>query len=214
MQIDIQWLRNNFRQFNNQYFDGVLPTPRFYIGRSRTRLGSLSYKKAGGGTSFCLSLSNYYDQTEYQFRNVLLHEMIHLSIAASGLKDTSSHGVVFRGMMARLNREGWNISVTTPMRGTPKAYTGSDTIIKNYLVLAIETMDGKYFLSSVNPKFAKTLNRRLKFVREVSHFAWYTTNDRQFEDWPKVRSLRGRKVDAETYRKFTTSSSHELALPV
>lgn len=215
MQIDIIWLREKFQKLNKLYFDGVLPTPRFHIGRSRTRLGSLSYKRVGvGGEAFTLSLSNYYDQTERQFLNVLLHEMIHLSIAASGLKDTSSHGVVFRGMMARLNREGWNISVTTPMRGTPKAYTGSDTIIKNYLVLAIETKDGKYFLSSVNPKFAKTLNRRLKFVREVSHFAWYTTNDRQFEDWPKVRSLRGRKVDAETYRKFTTSSSHELALSV
>lgn len=214
MQIDIIWLRENFQRLNKQYFDGVLPTPRFHIGRSRTRLGSLAYKRPlHGGASFALSMSNYYDQTEYQFLNVLLHEMIHLSIAASGLRDTSPHGVVFRGMMARLNREGWNISITTPMRGTPKAYTGSDTVIKNYLVLAIETMDGKYFLSSVNPKFAKTLNRRLEFVSEVSRFAWYTTNDRWFEDWPKVRSLRGRKVDETAYKKFTTSS-HELALPI
>lgn len=213
MQIDIQWLRNNFRQFNKQYFDGALPNPRFHIGRSKTRLGSLSYKRGllwnriphsfgrGASNAFTLSLSNYYDQTEYQFKNVLLHEMIHLSIAASGLKDTSSHGVIFRGMMARLNREGWSISITTPMRGTPKAYTGSDNIIKNYLVLAIEMKDGKNFLSSVNPKFAKTINQRLKRVREVSHYAWYTTNDKWFEDMPKVRSLRGRIVDMETYNK-------------
>ena len=45
MQIDIQWLRDNFRAFNARYFDGVLPEPRFYIGRSKTRLGSLSYKR-------------------------------------------------------------------------------------------------------------------------------------------------------------------------
>lgn len=155
--------------------------------------------------AFTLSISNYYDQTEYQFRNVLLHEMIHLSIAASGIKDTSSHGVVFRGMMARLNREGWNISVTTPMQGTPKAYTGSSNIIRQYLVLAIEMKDGNLFLSSVNPKFAKALNQRLQRLREVRHYAWYTTNDKWFEDMPKVRSLRGRRVDADTFNRKVAS---------
>lgn len=209
MQIDIIWLRGNFAAFNKQYFDGVLPTPRFHIGRSRTRLGSLSYKRGllwgGRGAAFTLSMSNYYDQTEYQFRNVLLHEMIHLSIAASGLKDSSSHGVIFRGMMARLNSYGWNISVTTPMRGTPKASTGSETVIRQYLVLALEMNDGKHYLSSVNPKFAKTLNNRLKRLGDVRHYAWYTTDDRWFEDMPRVRSLRGRPVSAETYERKTTA---------
>lgn len=216
MQIDIDWLKDNFRQFNTRYFDGALPEPRFHIGRSRTRLGSLSYKRGfivsrrsplWGGTpnAFTLSMSNYYDQTEYQFRNVLLHEMIHLSIAASGLKDTSSHGVIFRGMMARLNGEGWHISVTTPMKGTPKAYTGSANVIRQYLVLAIEMKDGKHFLSSVNPKFARSLNQRLQHVSEVKHYAWYTTNDKWFEDMPRVQSLRGRKVDAETFDRKVAS---------
>lgn len=208
MQIDIIWLRDNFRRFNQQYFDGVLPTPRFHIGRSRTRLGSLSFKRRSSWGKvqlydFGLSLSNYYDQTEHQFQSVLLHEMIHLSIAASGLQDTSAHGVVFRGMMARLNREGWNISVTTPMRGTPKAYTGSGTVIRQYLVLALEMQDGTHFLSSVNPKFARQLSARLRRVTEVRQSAWYTTDDRWFEDMPKVRSLRGRRVDAETFDKMT-----------
>lgn len=213
MQIDIQWMRDNFRQFNLKYFDGILPVPRFFIGRSRTRLGSLAYKRGlmwhksfkNAANAFTLSMSNYYDQTEYQFRNVLLHEMIHLSIAVSGVRDTSSHGIIFRGMMARLNREGWNISVTTPMRGTPKAYTGSSNVIRQYLVLAIEMEGGKHFLSSVNPKFAKNLNRRLQAVREIKHYAWYTTNDKWFEDMPKVRSLRGRRVDIDTYNKKIAS---------
>lgn len=213
MQIDIQWLRNNFRQFNLQYFDGVLPVPRFFIGKSRTRLGSLSYHRGlvwrkgftNVANAFTLSMSNYYDQTEYQFKNVLLHEMIHLSIATGGLKDSSPHGVIFRGMMDRLNREGWNISVTTPMRGVQKAYTGSSTVIQQYLVLAIEMKDGNHFLSSVNPKYANVLDKRIQNIREVSHYNWYTTNDRWFEDMPKVHSLRGRKVDIETYTRKTST---------
>lgn len=213
MQVGIVWLRDNFQRFNRQYFDGVLPEPHFHIGRSRTRLGSLSYKrglawrrslfpaKSVYKGAFTLSMSNYYDQSECQFQNVLLHEMIHLSIAASGLEDTSPHGVIFRGMMARLNREGWNISVTTSMRGTPKAYTGSSTVIMQYLVLALEMKNGTYFLSSVNPKCARELGRQLKLVPGVSHYAWYTTSDKWFEDMPKVRSFRGRKVDKETYKR-------------
>ncbi|MGN1253665.1 MAG: SprT-like domain-containing protein, partial [Prevotella sp.] len=189
MQIDITWLRSNFRQYNKQYFDGRLPEPRFYIGRSKTQLGSLSYKRGlmwskglfGKGydtNAFTLTLSNFYDQTEYQFRNVLLHEMIHLSIVASGVKDTSPHGIVFRGMMQRLNREGWNIQVMTKMEGTKKAYTGSANIIRQYLVLAIEMTNGKRFLSSVNPRFARQINARLKNVSEVSSYHWYTTDNR------------------------------------
>ena len=156
MQIDIIWLQDNFRQFNSRYFGGLLPTPTFHIGRSRTQLGSLSYqrglmwKSPSGGVknAFTLTLSNFYDQTEFQFRNVLLHEMIHLSIASSGIKDTSAHGVVFRGMMDRFNREGWDIHVRTSMNGTPKASTGSTKVINTYLVLAIEMKDGTHFLSS------------------------------------------------------------------
>lgn len=214
MQIDIIWLRCNFRQFNKQYFDGRLPEPRFFIGRSRTQLGSLSYKrglmwgrklfgKGNTADAFTLTISNFYDQTEYQFRNVLLHEMIHLCIAASGVKDTSPHGTVFHSLMHRLNCMGWNIQVMTKMEGTKKAHTGSENIIRQYLVLAIETMRGRRFLSSVNPKFARQINTRLKNVSEVSAWHWYTTDNRWFEDMPKVRSLRGRPVDDDTYERMT-----------
>lgn len=214
MQIDIIWLRDNFRLFNKQYFDDKLPEPRFFIGRSRSQLGSLSFKRGlilgrqffsrgNSANAFTLSISNFYDQTEYQFHNVLLHEMIHLSIAISGVKDTSPHGVVFRGMMSRLNREGWNIQVMTKMEGTKRAYTGSKTIIRQYIVLAIETANGKRYLSSVNPRFAREINTKIQKVKEVSAFHWYTTDNRWFENMPRVRSLRGRSVDDATYGKIT-----------
>jgi hypothetical protein len=162
MQIDIQWLQNNFARFNARYFSDLLPVPRFGIGHSRTRLGTLSYKrKSRMGRSqysdFAIQLSNYYDQSEHQFQSVLLHEMIHLSIACSGVKDTAPHGVVFRGMMQRLNRDGWNIQVMTSTKGMQKAYTGSATVISQFLVLAIEMHDGRRFLSSVNPSLPARL---------------------------------------------------------
>lgn len=208
MQIDTLWLKTNFMRFNTQYFDGMLPLPRLRVGRSRTQLGTMSCKRktSWGRTKlydFTISLSNYYDQTEHQFQSVLLHEMIHLSITISGVKDTSPHGVVFRGLMQRLNRDGWDIQIMTKTRDYTKAYTGTATVIAQYIVLALEMNDGKRFLSSVNPKFVRDINRQLKMVPQISHFAWFTTSDRWFETMPKVRSLRGRRVTAEVFQAKT-----------
>lgn len=208
MQIDTLWMKTNFMRFNTQYFDGVLPLPRLRAGRSRTQLGTMSCKRktSWGRTKlydFTISLSNYYDQTEHQFQSVLLHEMIHLSIAVSGVKDTSPHGVVFRGLMQRLNRDGWDIQIMTKTRDYTKAYTGSATVIAQYIVLALEMNDGKRFLSSVNPKFVRDINQQLRTIPQISHFAWFTTSDRWFEAMPKVRSLRGRRVTAEVFQAKT-----------
>ena len=208
MQIDTLWMKTNFMRFNTQYFDGVLPLPRLRAGRSRTQLGTMSCKRktSWGRTKlydFTISLSNYYDQTEHQFQSVLLHEMIHLSIAVSGVKDTSPHGVVFRGLMQRLNRDGWDIQIMTKTRDYTKTYTGTATVIAQYIVLALEMNDGKRFLSSVNPKFVRDINQQLRTIPQISHYAWFTTSDRWFEAMPKVRSLRGRRVTAEVFQAKT-----------
>ena len=208
MQIDTLWMKTNFMRFNTQYFDGVLPLPRLRAGRSRTQLGTMSCKRktSWGRTKlydFTISLSNYYDQTEHQFQSVLLHEMIHLSIAVSGVKDTSPHGVVFRGLMQRLNRDGWDIQIMTKTRDYTKAYTGTATVIAQYIVLALEMNDVKIFLSSVNPKFVRDINQQLRTIPQISHYAWFTTSDRWFESMPKVRSLRGRRVTAEVFQAKT-----------
>ncbi len=206
MQIDIQWMGQNFKLFNHRYFDDLLPVPRFRVGRSRTRLGSLSFKRNARtgqmmADTLALHLSNYYDQTEQQFQSVLLHEMIHLSIACSGIRDTSPHGIVFRGMMDRLNRDGWNIQVMTHTQDINKPAEAKAATARQYLVLAIEMNNGSRFLSAVNPRFARKLNLDLRHVRDIARYGWYITTDRWFEDMPQVRSLRGRRVTAEVYQE-------------
>lgn len=67
---------------------------------------------------FKLSMSTYYDMTDKQAKSVLLHEMIHYIIGYTGLKDTSAHGVVFKGLMDKLNSQyGWDIRVSTSTKG-------------------------------------------------------------------------------------------------
>lgn len=201
-----------FKRFDQEYFGGKLPLPELGLTRAKTRLGQLAFKRATrwGRTKiydFKLSMSTYYDMTDKQAKSVLLHEMIHYIIGYTGLKDTAPHGVVFRGMMDNLNRKhGWDIRVMTSTKGwkvsekveARKKAAGPQT----YLILAVELKDGKHFLSRVSPRFARSLERQLLTAKEVSSYSWYTTQESYFEDFPQVRSLRGRRITKGDFEKL------------
>ncbi len=201
--IDIDWLQTWFDTFNQRYFNNVLPPPRFTLSKSRTRLGSMSCKKKRTwlktvSTDFTISISIFYDQTERQYQNVLLHEMIHYYIAYQNIKDTSAHGVVFKKMMKQLNlHDGWEITVSTKMAGIHSAHPSLQP--SNRLVLALEMSKQGFFLSVVNPKYAHQIHANLKAIPEVKHFDWYKSDNRYFEHMPSVRSLRGRKVSKDQF---------------
>lgn len=212
MIVTIDWMEEWFKRFDQEYFGGKLPLPELSLTRAKTRLGQLAFKRASrwGRTKlydFKLSMSTYYDMTEQQAKSVLLHEMIHYIIGYTGLKDTSPHGVVFRGMMDNLNRKyGWDIRVMTSTKGwkvservaEKKKAKGPQT----YLMLAIELKDGKFYLSRVNPGFARRIEKQLPMVRELRSHRWYTTQESYFEDYPQVRSLRGCRITKNDFEKL------------
>ena len=212
MIVTIDWMEEWFKRFDQEYFGGKLPLPELSLTRAKTRLGQLAFKRASrwGRTKlydFKLSMSTYYDMTEQQAKSVLLHEMIHYIIGYTGLKDTSPHGVVFRGMMDNLNRKyGWDIRVMTSTKGwkvsemvaEKKKAKGPQT----YLMLAIELKNGKFYLSRVNPGFARRIEKQLPMVRELRSHRWYTTQESYFEDYPQVRSLRGRRITKGDFEKL------------
>ena len=212
MIVTVEWMEEWFRRFDHDYFGGKLPVPELGLTRAKTRLGQLAYKRATrwGRTKlydFKLSMSTYYDMTDRQAKSVLLHEMIHYIIGFTGLKDTAPHGIVFRGMMDNLNRKyGWDIRVMTSTKG----WKVSERVEKRqkakgpqtYLMLAIELKDGKFYLSRVNPGFARRIEKQLPMVRELRSHRWYTTQESYFEDYPQVRSLRGRRITKGDFEKL------------
>lgn len=201
-----------FRRFDHDYFGGKLPVPELGLTRAKTRLGQLAYKRATrwGRTklyAFKLSMSTYYDMTDRQAKSVLLHEMIHYIIGFTGLKDTAPHGIVFRGMMDNLNRKyGWDIRVMTSTKGWKVSERAEERQKakgpQTYLMLAIEMQDGKHYLSRVNPSFARRIESKLALVRELRSHRWYTTQEPYFEDYPQVRSLRGRRISKSDFEKL------------
>ena len=133
--------------------------------------------------------------------------MIHYIIGFTGLKDTAPHGIVFRGMMDNLNRKyGWDIRVMTSTKGWKVSERVEERQKakgpQTYLMLAIEMNDGRHYLSRVNPSFARRIENQLKTVREVVSHQWYTTMENYFEDYPQVRSLRGRRISKVDFGKL------------
>ena len=212
MIVTVEWMEEWFRRFDHDNFGGKLPVPELGLTRAKTRLGQLAYKRATrwGRTklyAFKLSMSTYYDMTDRQAKSVLLHEMIHYIIGFTGLKDTAPHGIVFRGMMDNLNRKyGWDIRVMTSTKGWKVSEWAEERQKAKgpqiYLMLAIEMQDGKHYLSRVNPSFARRIESKLALVRELRSHRWYTTHEPYFEDYPQVRSLRGRRISKSDFEKL------------
>lgn len=201
-ELTIDYLRQAFEHYNDLIFEGKLPVPKLKWSRAKTRLGQMACKRktSWGRTKyydFTISVSNYYKLTKEEIDDVLIHEMIHYSIAYTGLKDTSAHGIVFRGMMDKINRT-FNRHITISVR-TRNLQARSAQQPKDYLILALKMKDGKYFFSSVNPSAAGKLAISLARAREIAHYAWYQSQDEYFRSMPRVRSLRGRQVSAEVY---------------
>ncbi len=199
--IDETWLHASFDTFNRLYFNNALPCPRLSLSQSRTRLGSMSCKhkltwKGYRSYHFAIHVSTYYDQTERQYQNVLLHEMIHYYIAYKGIVDTSPHGKVFRQMMKNLNEKyGWKISVSSRMSETKSVCVQSSATPR--LILLLEVQGRGHFVSVVNPKYASVMEHELQRLSEVKQHAWYQSTDAYFDGFPVVRSLRGRRITVE-----------------
>ncbi len=210
MQISKHWIEENFILFNTDYFGGVLPLPKFSVSKARTRLGSFKYKwkiiKSGflhssvkrKSYDFTIRISNYYDITEKQYQNILLHEMIHFYIAFKNLNDTSVHGKIFRAMMDSLNEKGWNVCVSTDVKKWPVTKSREN---KKQIVLAF-TMENKCLFGVVNPNYVRKLDNMASNTSFIKSHSWFVSTDVFFQDFSRSRTLCGRVVPNSLFDKY------------
>ncbi|MCD8297112.1 MAG: SprT-like domain-containing protein [Prevotella sp.] len=206
MQVNVGLLETWFAEFNAKYFNGELPVPAFAVGNSRTRRGTMSWRirkkwfsKTRG--DYKIRISNYFNVEEYDFKNVLLHEMIHLHIVSKGIKDSSPHGVVFHEVMRRINADGWKINVSEKMSGKVEVARRMD--VRWRVIMAVATTDGKYMLSVVNPRYVRLIDSVIKRSPNVQSCSWYISQDNYFSSFPVVRSPKGRIVSEDIFCRFT-----------
>lgn len=125
MKADLGYIEKKFDEYNRLIFEGKLPRPRFYISNARTFMGQCVFKRRRRWTGkvenydYCIRINGRYDLPENEIDDILVHEMIHLLIAASGIRDTSSHGKMFRVLMNGIN-DRYGRKITISHRLTPE----------------------------------------------------------------------------------------------
>ena len=112
MTIDNFTLLAKFTEYNNKYFSGMLPIPMFDLMHGCQTLGYFSYQyDEYNNANEMIQMSDFYDYTEKQFRDVMVHEMIHYYLYYTGEDVKVKHGKAFKRKANEMNRAyGLNIS--------------------------------------------------------------------------------------------------------
>jgi len=112
MKINGLWILTAFVEYNYLYFNNELPTPEFGIMHGCRTLGYFSVQRdAPIGLTEKIEISDFYDYTEEEFRDVLVHEMVHYYLYYTGEDTRIRHGKAFKRMATWLNNE-YDLNIT------------------------------------------------------------------------------------------------------
>lgn len=197
--LSLAYLREKFDEFNVQMFEGKLPMPRLRIGHSRTMLGNVRYKhiphllRHDEYKDFTITISSYYQLEESVLEDTIIHEMIHYFILYNRIKDTSSHGKVFRRMMNDINtRYGRNITVSYRNHGKLILDVPAN---KQYVVAVSEFPDGSLGVTIPIGGKSTSVERGLFAYFNIKSLRWYNSRDAFFATIPKSRTPKIYKVN-------------------
>lgn len=120
MEIAKHTLLASFYLYNDDYFDGVLPCPNLKIRHSYRTLGyfSCEYDEYGNMFNQTIEMSDNYDYTESQLRDIFVHEMIHYYLAYKGIDTRCRHGKEFKKMAREFNSK-YGMNITPTINVTP-----------------------------------------------------------------------------------------------
>lgn len=109
------WMRHNYLIFNTLYFDNLLPPADMIIFEpiiKKVNYLGIAYpphgKVVSRGDPMRIRLNFNYIIVELEWKNVLLHEMIHIWEYTMG--KVGGHGKMFKMKMNEINKYGWGIT--------------------------------------------------------------------------------------------------------
>lgn len=191
MELTLELLKKQHKEFNKLYFGNSLSTPKIKIENKSKR--TLGYYKH---STNLIVISNYYKRELRDYIRTLLHEMIHQYIHEKNIRDTSSHGYYFKHYAKMVNKDGWNI---TPREKLPIDIETNSTHL--YHVIRFKQNDGRYFIlstaSNCHDSYYDYLNKRYCNVVK------YTTTNPIFSNFRKCRSkVVGRFIQENEFAMF------------
>ena len=201
----VEYLEERFDTFNRMCFEGALPRIPIKLSSARSFVGRLQYRPVRdwrGRTvrreDFVLRISTRFDLPEAEVEDTLIHEMIHYWIALEGIKDSSTHGKVFRAKMQEINgRYGRHLSISH--KSTPEELDRDTRISKHYFCIS-QLADGRTALTVVAEPRIRAIRRAFKWSPTVRASAWYCSTDPWFNRFPRCRTPKLFPVETETLR--------------
>ena len=138
--IDTIYLTNQFKKYNTLYFNGILPLPKFIVTNTKHTLGQYRYRRYEVFNKHTICVTNYYDIDDKKIDNILIHEMIHYYISINNIKDTSTHGKVFRQIMNSVN-ERFERNITISHKATDEEKEQLCGTKRRWHVVAVVSLD-------------------------------------------------------------------------
>lgn len=210
MEITTEFISEKFKEFNAEYFEGKLNTPRFEVMHTKSLLGELHfdsfwsvYRHKWVIYGYAIRISDYYNRPQHYVEETILHEMIHLYIAQFKLKDTRTHGKIFYSIADRINKQGgWNIARVHKGEVLVPRETKND----GYWVGCYRSVDMKKYVSFVMSKskieyFKKQLSSCPNLCADW--FIFHSYDNAAFGHYPKCRRrIRGWFISEEEFNKY------------
>lgn len=214
--ITIDLLKILFKKFNETFFHNTLPTPKFRVATTKTRLGCFSYNAVKRVKE--IMISDYYKVSMADIENTMLHEMIHLWEWEKYKKCT--HGKTFKNManlISQLSNGKYIITRTTSRNGftlSDNAHHKVLTAKKTYptFMVGIERNGSEPYAWIV--KVSKPLLNSLQWETRVGNIEilGYVVEwkGEDFQNLPQCRaSIRGKKMlwnlFSENHAEFANS---------
>ena len=199
----VQFVEQTYKKFNDLCFEGSLPEIPVYLSKARTFLGKTEYKIRRGlfGTisgykDLKLRISTYYDLDRNGLEDVVLHEMIHCYILINNLKDTSSHGKLFRSIMAGINKDfARNVTVRHKIDAKDVVNISPKTELRHICVSRLQ--NGKTGITVCSEDRIPEITRSLKIRYRILELNWFTSDDPFFGSYPKSHKAVIYKISKE-----------------
>ena len=197
MKPSIDYIQSHFDAYNARFFGGQLPHVPICLSHAKGFLGKLTFTRRKQGLfrgykneDFVLRINVRIDLPEELIQDTILHEMIHYFIAVNQLKDTSTHGTLFRREMARINAEG-NRHITISHRLTDDQRSQA-VIHKTRAFALVHFSDGKTGIKVVpnTPEHIRYWDKTAKRRFPVSSIEWFLSSDDYFARFPSSVAMK------------------------
>lgn len=157
-----------------------------------------------------LTLSCRYDLPEAQLEDIVIHEMIHYYIHHSKLRDTSSHGQIFRRMMEDINKR-YGRHITISHRCTKEEYE-SDTAKVHSIICLCTMTDGRKLICKASQSKIFELHKAFQEWDKVAKEEWYWVYGSYFNRYRRVLTPKLFEVDTEGLNLIESSIRLEFAV--